>query len=200
LIAAIHRNLAGIWRFPQPPRCTNRCTSGFAHHHLLRDLAAAHRLQSRISGQKATLHAAEPNRPEVAKARRGWKRGQSSLDPARLVFINESAAKTNMTRLRTTTMISPVRLDGSTACMTTEGATNTEILNAYAREVLVPALRPDDIVVMDKLGAHKNDRTIALIEQAGTQGRFLPADSPDLNPIEMMWSKVKALLRTQSLE
>jgi transposase len=96
---------------------------------------------------------------------------------------------------RTTTMISSVRLDGTTACMTIEGATNTEVFYAYVREVLVPSLRPGDIVVMDNLGAHKNERTIALIEQAGAEVRFLPAYSPDLNPIEMMWSKVKALLR-----
>lgn len=95
----------------------------------------------------------------------------------------------------TTTMISSVRLDGTTACMTIEGATNTEVFQAYVREVLVPSLRPGDIVVMDNLGAHKNERTVALIEQAGAEVRFLPAYSPDLNPIEMMWSKVKALLR-----
>ena len=96
---------------------------------------------------------------------------------------------------RTTTMISSMRLDGSTACMTTEGATNTEVFLAYVREVLVPSLRAGDIVVMDNLRAHKNDRVLALIEQAGAEVRFLPAYSPDLNPIEMMWSKVKAILR-----
>lgn len=95
----------------------------------------------------------------------------------------------------TTTMISSVRLDGSTACMTIEGSTNTEVFQAYVREVLVPSLRPGDIVVLDNLGAHKNEFTLALIEQARAEVRFLPAYSPDLNPIEMMWSKVKALLR-----
>jgi transposase len=96
---------------------------------------------------------------------------------------------------RTTTMISSVRLDGTTACMTIEGATNTEVFYAYVREVLVPSLRRGDIVMMDNLGAHKNERTIALIEAAGAEVRFLPAYSPDLNPIEMMWSKIKSLLR-----
>lgn len=95
----------------------------------------------------------------------------------------------------TTTMISSVRLDGTTACMTIEGATNTEVFPAYVREVLVPSLRPDDLVVMDNLGAHKNEQTLALIRQASADVRFLPAYSPDLNPIEMMWRKVKALLR-----
>jgi len=92
-------------------------------------------------------------------------------------------------------MISSVRLDGTTACMTIEGATNTEVFQAYVREVLVPSLHPGDIVVMDNLGAHKNELTLALIKQVGAEVRFLPAYSPDLNPIEMMWSKVKALLR-----
>jgi transposase len=92
-------------------------------------------------------------------------------------------------------MISSVRLDGTTACMTIKGATNTAVFHAYVREVLIPSLRPGDIVVMDNLGAHKNELTLALIEQVGAEVRFLPAYSPDLNPIEMMWSKVKALLR-----
>lgn len=97
---------------------------------------------------------------------------------------------------RTTTMISSVRLDGSTACMTIEGATDTAVFQAYVREILGPSLRPGDIVVMDNLGAHKNEQTLALLAAAGATVRFLPAYSPDLNPIEMMWSKVKTLLRT----
>ncbi len=92
-------------------------------------------------------------------------------------------------------MISSVRLDGTTTCMAIEGAANTEVFQAYVRHILVPVLRPGDIVVMDNLGAHKNDHTLALIHAAGAQVRFLPAYSPDFNPIEMMWSKVKALLR-----
>ena len=79
--------------------------------------------------------------------------------------------------------------------MTIDGPTNTAVFQAYVREILVPTLRPGDIVVMDNLGAHKNAATLALITAAGAQPRFLPAYSPDLNPIEMMWSKVKALLR-----
>ncbi len=92
-------------------------------------------------------------------------------------------------------MISSIRSDGTSACMTIDGATNTAVFQAYVREILVPTLRPGDIVVMDNLGAHKNETTLALITAAGAQTRFLPAYSPDLNPIELMWSKVKALLR-----
>lgn len=92
-------------------------------------------------------------------------------------------------------MIASVRLDGTSACMAIEGATNAEVFQAYVREVLIPSLRVGDIVIMDNLGAHKNDQTLALITRAGAEVRFLPAYSPDLNPIEMMWSKVKSLLR-----
>jgi transposase len=132
-----------------------------------------------------------------------------------LIFLDESAAKTNMTRLRgralrgkrlhaqapaghwqTTTMISSIRLDGSTACMIIESATDTEVFRAYVRRVLVPSLRPGDIVIMDNLAPHKNEETLTLITQAGAQALFLPAYSPDFNPIEKMWSKVKNRLRS----
>jgi transposase len=93
-------------------------------------------------------------------------------------------------------MISSIRLDGSTACMALEGATDTESFRAYVQAVLVPTLRPGDIVVMDNLSPHKSDPTLALIRQVGADVRFLPAYSPDLNPIELMWSKVKHWLRS----
>lgn len=92
-------------------------------------------------------------------------------------------------------MISSIRLDGTTACMALEGTTDTESFRAYVDEVLVPTLRPGDLVIMDNLSPHKSDPTLALITQAGAQALFLPAYSPDLNPIEKMWSKVKGLLR-----
>jgi transposase len=97
---------------------------------------------------------------------------------------------------RTTTMLSALRVDGSTAAMTIEGATDTEIFQAYVRHVLCPWLRPGDVVIMDNLTPHKNEQTLALIRQAGAGVRFLPAYSPDLNPIEKMWSKVKNFLRS----
>ena len=137
------------------------------------------------------------------------------MDPARLIFLDESGAKTNLTRLRgraprgqrvharcpaghwqTLTMISSIRLDGSTACMALEGATDTETFRAYVQQVLVPTLRPGDLVIMDNLSPHKSDQTLGLITQSGAQVLFLPAYSPDLNPIEKMWSKVKQWLRS----
>ena len=137
------------------------------------------------------------------------------FDPDRLVFIDESSAKTNMTRLRgraprgqrvhascphghwhATTMISSIRVDGSTACMAIEGATDTEVFDTYVERFLRPSLRPGDLVVMDNLSPHKAARSQALIEQAGARVLFLPPYSPDLNPIEKMWSKVKQILRS----
>lgn len=93
-------------------------------------------------------------------------------------------------------MLSSIRLDGTTACMTIAGATDTEVFQTYVREVLCPTLRPGDLVVMDNLSPHKNAQTLQLIAQAGAEVRFLPAYSPDLNPIEKMWSKVKQFLRS----
>lgn len=92
-------------------------------------------------------------------------------------------------------MIAAIRLDGRTAALAIEGATDAEVFRAYVREVLCPTLRPGDMVVMDNLSPHKNDTILALIEQAGATVAFLPAYSPDLNPIELMWSKVKQYLR-----
>ena len=100
-------------------------------------------------------------------------------------------------RWQSTTMISSIRLDGTTAWMTLAGATDTMVFRTYVQRVLCPTLRPGDIVIMDNLGAHKNAVTLALIEEVGAEVRFLPAYSPDLNPIEKMWSKIKALLRAR---
>lgn len=95
----------------------------------------------------------------------------------------------------TTTMISSIRLDGSTACMAIDGATSGEVFGEYVRHVLVPTLGHGDIVVLDNLSAHKDAKAIAMIEEAGAEVRFLPPYSPDFNPIEKMWSKIKEFLR-----
>lgn len=96
----------------------------------------------------------------------------------------------------TTTMISSIRLDGSTACMTIPGATTTEIFRTYVERVLVPTLRPGDAVVLDNLSSHKDPDTLALIHNVGAEVLFLPPYSPDFNPIEKMWSKLKEWLRS----
>jgi transposase len=129
--------------------------------------------------------------------------------------LDESGAKTNLTRLRgraqrgqrvhtktpqaywqTTTMIGALRLDGSTACMALEGPTDAEVFRAYIEQVLAPKLQEGDVVIMDNLSPHKSELTLSLIRQTGAQVLFLPAYSPDLNPIEKMWSKVKNFLRS----
>jgi transposase len=92
-------------------------------------------------------------------------------------------------------MLASLRLDGSTTCMAIEGATDSEVFTIYVREFLRPALRPGDLVIMDNLAPHKAAAALEHITQAGALAVFLPAYSPDLNPIEKMWSKLKALLR-----
>jgi len=93
-------------------------------------------------------------------------------------------------------MIGALRIDGSTACMAIDGATDAEVFRAFIGQVLAPTLRPGDTVVLDNLSAHKDELTLSLIRQAGADVLFLPAYSPDLTPIEKMWSKVKNALRT----
>ena len=164
--------------------------------------------------KKRSVHANEQERPDVEARREEWQKQAGELDRARLVFIDESGAKTNMTRLygrtfgghrlvdaaphghwSTTTMISALRFDGSTADMVLDGATDGTAFGVYVERVLIPTLRPADIVVMDNLAAHKLSAIVAAIEQAGAEIRFLPPYSPDFNPIEKMWSKIKAYLR-----
>jgi transposase len=93
-------------------------------------------------------------------------------------------------------MIAALRLDGATAPMVIEGATDAAVFRAYVRHVLVATLGEGDIVVLDNLSSHKGSEIEAMIRQAGAELWFLPPYSPDLNPIEKMWSKVKATLRT----
>ena len=92
-------------------------------------------------------------------------------------------------------MISSIRLDGTTACMHLAGAADTAAFVTYIGQVLCPTLKQGDIVVMDNLAVHKSPQVAALVQAAGAEVRFLPAYSPDLNPIEKMWSKIKASLR-----
>lgn len=94
-----------------------------------------------------------------------------------------------------TTMLGSVRLGGETTCMVIEGATDSQVFREYIRRVLAPTLQPGDIVVCDNLSAHRDSEAQKLIEAKGAQLLFLPPYSPDLNPIEAMWSKIKAFLR-----
>lgn len=146
--------------------------------------------------------------------REAWFEAQPELDPTRLVFIDETGATTKMARLRgrslrgercraavphghwkTTTLVAGLRLDGMTAPMVIDGAMNGEAFTAYAEQLLAPGLAPGDIVVMDNLPAHKVKGAREAIEKAGATLLFLPPYSPDFNPIEQAFAKLKALLR-----
>ena len=163
---------------------------------------------------KKSLQAEERQRADVARARRIWIREQGMLDPARLVFIDETAVSTNMVRLRgraprgvrligrvplgewkTITFVAALRHDKMVAPMVIEGAVNGEIFLAYVEQFLVPTLRRNDIVVIDNFRAHKVAGIREAIEKAHATVRYLPKYSPDLNPIELPYSKFKALLR-----
>lgn len=95
-----------------------------------------------------------------------------------------------------TTMIGALTTRGLTAVMTIEGGTDAEVFLAYLRDVLLPELNPGDIVLLDNLGAHKDSRARDLVQSVGARLWFTPPYSPDLNPIELAWSKLKAFLRT----
>jgi transposase len=161
------------------------------------------------------MRAAEQDRPDVARQRRAWARKIRGVESSRFRFIDESGAKTNMTRLRgwclgggrlldsaphgrweSTTMIGSLAADGSTALMVIEGATDAAVFRAYVKHVLVPTLKAGEIVVMDNLSSHKVSEIEAMIRGVGAEVWYLPPYSPDFNPIEKMWSKVKEFLRS----
>lgn len=95
----------------------------------------------------------------------------------------------------TVTILSSIRLDGTTESILFEGAVDRKMFDAYIREILVPQLRPGDILIMDNLNAHKSALAVELVQSRHAKVKFLPAYSPDFNPIEKMWSKVKQILR-----
>jgi transposase len=167
-----------------------------------------------ISPTKKTAHAAEQDRPDVKATRQAWFENQPDLDPARLVFIDETWTATNMARTRgrcargerlrssvphghwrTTTLVAGLHLSGIAAPFVLDGPINRETFQAYVDRVLVHELAPGDIVVTDNLGSHKGPAVRAAIEAAGARLLFLPPYSPDFNPIELAFSKLKALLR-----
>ena len=140
---------------------------------------------------------------------------QLGLDPRKLVFIDETWAKTNMTRLRgrapvgerlvaavpqghwkTTTLIAALDHRGVRCSTTVDGAVNREVFEAFVAQVLVPALSPGDVVVMDNLSSHKGTAVRELVEGQGATLLFLPPYSPDLNPIELAFAKLKQLMRS----
>jgi transposase len=166
------------------------------------------------SALKKTLFATEQDRPDVARRRARWKAYQGRLDPARLVFIDETWAKTNMTRLRgwaprgnrllakvphghwrTLTFLAALRCDRIDAPCVIDGPINGDSFRAYVEQLLLPTLRPGDIVIVDNLGSHKAKAIRRALRAVGAKLFFLPPYSPDLNPIEQVFAKLKSLLR-----
>ncbi len=167
--------------------------------------------------RKKQVRAAEQDREDVAAARAEWRGRQAALDPARLVFPDETWATTNMARRhgraprgrrvvdavphghwRTTTVVAALRAEGIVAPLVLDGAVDGPAFLAYVERFLAPALRPGDVVVMDNLGSHKVAGVREAVEAAGATLRYLPPYSPDLNPVEMAFAKLKALLRAEA--
>jgi transposase len=166
------------------------------------------------SPSKRTAHAAEQDRTDIAAAREAWFDRQPDFDPERLVFIDETGAGTKMARLRgraprgerlrgsvphghwkTTTFVVGLRLTGLTAPMLLDGPMTAQAFEGYVEKVLCPTLCPGDTVILDNLAAYKRRETRRAIEATGASLLFLPPYSPDFNPIENAFSKLKALLR-----
>ena len=167
--------------------------------------------------KKKQVHASEQKREDVAQARKEWKEKQEShveLPVDKLVFLDESGVNIDVVRRygraknknrvndyapvntpKKTTLVSSVRLDGTQAYEFFQGSLNGKNFLSYVKNTLIPTLKKGAIVVMDNLSCHKVKGVKEAIEEAGASVLYLPPYSPDFNPIEMMWSKMKTLLR-----
>ena len=180
---------------------------------------------ARLGTQEKTLRAAEQEREDVAEARRTWREEPAGIDPGRLVFVDGTGIDTRMARTHATpapragggrparapgevpwgrrerlTVVGALALDGGViASMSIAAATGTAVFLAFVEQVLAPALRdrPDAIVIMDNLPAHKAEAVRDALDRAGPRHRHPPPYSPDLNPIEQAWSKLKTRLRAE---
>lgn len=181
-----------------------------ASHGAIWNLLARHGL----TVKKKTVHASEQDRLDVVAAREAWREMQPGLDPSKLVFLDESGVKTNMARRhgrarkgkrvvasiphrhwKSLTFIAGLRADRIDAPWVLDRAMNGTAFLTYLRDVLGPTLAKGDVVIMDNLSTHKVAGVKEAIEATGAKLLYLPPYSPDLNPIEMMVAKLKALLR-----
>jgi transposase len=167
-----------------------------------------------ITRKKKVLHAEQRDTPEARKKRRAFRREMARIDPKHLVFVDESGANTAMTRTHGrapagerihgavpgdwewVTLICGLRLSGVVAPLVFQGATDTAAFQSYVEQVLVPQLQPQDVVIWDNLKPHKAKVVVNAVEEAGARVLPLPPSSPDLTPIEEMFSKVKQALRS----
>lgn len=160
------------------------------------------------------VHASEQKRPDIKLQREKWKETIKTLDVSKLVFVDESGVNINLTRRygraigkervhdyaplntpKSTTMLSSIRMDGTMIHKEFSGAVNREHFLDYVTNSLTPSLHSGDIVIMDNLRTHKVDGVQQTIQSVGAQVLYLPPYSPDFNPIEMLWSKIKSILR-----
>jgi transposase len=171
-------------------------------------------LASAGSALKKSVHASEQLRPDVVAAREAWFELQPTLSDKRLIFLDETGVTTNMVRRygraprgqrvkgyapaghwKITTFIAGLSGDGLVAPFVVDQPMNREIFTQYVRQFLVPELEPGDVVILDNLSSHKGSEAAALVEASGATLLFLPPYSPDLNPIEMVFAKLKQMLR-----
>jgi transposase len=167
-----------------------------------------------ITWKKKMTCAKELERPDVAERRENWPAEIGDTPVEKLVFVDESHASTDMAReygwgqrgervtgfvpqghYKTQTMLAGIRLSGPVAPVVFDGSVNSEIYAAWVEQFLIPELHSGDVVIADNLASHKSAKVVELIESAGCRALFLPRYSPDLNPIEPMWSKIKSYLR-----
>jgi transposase len=168
----------------------------------------------RMDTQKKTQFARERDREDVKAKRETFLENQAALDPARLIFLDESGfrlgapphygwavrgekspGKSVQGSWETITMIGALALDGFRGFMTIDSGTSADVFRAFVSHQLVPNLHDGDVVVMDNLSAHKNAAAIEMIRTAGADVLFLPPYSPEYNPIERAWSKMKEMMR-----
>jgi transposase len=168
----------------------------------------------RITRKKKTLHAQEQEQPRVQTQRAAFQEKLAAVDPDHLVFVDESGANTAMTRLygrapqgervratapaawQNVTLIAGLRTSGVVAPLALPGAVDRVVFQTYVEQALVPTLHAGDVVVFDNLRPHKNPGVVAAIEAVGARVEPLPVYSPDLTPIEELFSKTKTFLRT----
>jgi transposase len=167
-----------------------------------------------LSLKKKVLHASEQDRPDVQAKRRQWRRRSRRLSTKRLIFIDQTGVSTRMHRdhgrspvgervigaipemnYQSSTLMGALRLNGEFESMIYDGGTDIPTVLTFVESTLAPTLKPGDIVVWDNLRAHRSPAVIHAIERTGADVYNLPPYSPDLNPIEQLWSKVKNLLR-----
>ncbi|MGB8478577.1 MAG: IS630 family transposase [Acidobacteriaceae bacterium] len=167
------------------------------------------------AAEKKSLYAQEQDSEQNQNRRQAWRETLNRIDAKRLIFLDESGVTTEMTcrygrasggqrvrepnpagHWRTLTLLGAMSVEGLVATMTVEAPTDREVFLAYLEQVLCPRLKPGDVVVMDNLSSHKVSGVRELIEAAGAEPLYLPPYSPDFNPIEQCWSKLKQALRS----